>query len=103
MVAVIVTVTTTVIVTSIYHKQKEKKEVEKICYEIKKADRERLEKNEEIERKYDSIRNELKIKIDLLHQLPKDSRLYKETLEEVSSALGLSTQYVEFKLNEEHQ
>lgn len=74
---------------------KESKEGEKITREILQAERDRLEVLGDIEDKYKKIRKELKTNIQLLKILPKDSREYKTVLDEISTSLGLSTEYVE--------
>ena len=74
---------------------KESKEGEKITREILQAERDRLEVLGDIEDKYRKIRKELKTNIQLLKILPKDSREYKTVLDEISTSLGLSTEYVE--------
>ena len=74
---------------------KESKEGEKITREILQAERDRLEVLGDIEDKYRKIRKELNTNIQLLKILPKDSREYKTVLDEISTSLGLSTEYVE--------
>lgn len=74
---------------------KESKEGEKITREILQAERDRLEVLGDIEDKYRNIRKELKTNINLLKILPKDSREYKNVLDQIATSLGLSTEYVE--------
>lgn len=85
----------TSLVKLIVNANKESKEGEKISREIMRADEERLEALKEIENKHKKIRTELYKNLALLKELPKDSRLYNDILEDIASNLGLSAEYIQ--------
>lgn len=78
----------------IVNANKESKEGEKISREIMRADEQRLDALKEIENKHRKIRTDIYKSLELLKKLPKESRLYSDILEDVSSNLGLSTEYI---------
>ena len=85
----------TSLIRLIVNANKESKEGEKISREIMRADEERLEALKEIENKHRKIRTELYKNLELLKELPKESRLYADTLEKIASSLGLSVEYIQ--------
>lgn len=66
-----------------------------IAKDILQSEKDRLEVLGDIELKYRKIRKELMNNIGKLQLLPKTSREYKEALDDVASALGLSKEFIE--------
>ncbi len=85
----------TSLVKLIINANKESDKGVEIARNILQAEKDRLEVLGDIELKYKKIRREIQQQIGKLQLLPKTSREYKEALDEVSSALGLSKEFIE--------
>ena len=78
---------------------KESDEGVKIANDILDSEKERLKVLDDIEAKYRKIRKEMKNNIGTLKLYPKESREYKDALEDVAKAWGVSKEYVEANID----